>query len=261
MGSLNCLKILAQPPSTPLHALWQDNKTWGLKEYFVDSLDPDLSRTDCPGQWTEGPIFWLVLGASASSRLQTPTDANTAIPSLCVRGIHSAGQVHGPPGVDSLNFPFPADSLGFLTSSTIPLSTRQHSPHFNAGGEPVHIDVPIESQLLGKLWGQQLLDVRGEVAQGIPQCQLEEESGEGHQRQGLRAEHPEAPMMSHPPNLDLPLIHSENYGPTPRLPGCHAGPIYNVTFLLTGDQAANPMQGPDSVLPLWSQWEMQNQGE
>lgn len=147
--------------------LWQD-KPWGLREHFVYSLGPDLPRTDCQDSGPEGPIFWSGLGASASSRLQTPTDANTATPSLCVRGIDSARQAHGPPSVDSLHFPFPADSLGFLTSSTIPLSARQHSPHFNAGGEPVHIDVPIESQLLGKLGGQQLLDVRGEVAQGIP---------------------------------------------------------------------------------------------
>ena len=48
----------------------------------------------------------------------------------------------------------------------------QHSLHFNVGAEAVHVDVPIQSQLLGELGGQQLLGVRGEVPKGIPQRQL-----------------------------------------------------------------------------------------
>lgn len=41
--------------------------------------------------------------------------------------------------------------------------------------------MPVQSQLLGKLWGQQLLEIQGEDPQGISQRQVREESGEGHQ--------------------------------------------------------------------------------
>lgn len=55
-------------------------------------------------------IFWPVLQASASSRLQTPADNNTATSSLCVRDSDSAYHFHGTPSVNSLNSPFSADS-------------------------------------------------------------------------------------------------------------------------------------------------------
>ena len=57
--------------------------------------------------------------------------------------------------------------------------------------------MPIQPQLLGKLWSQKLLHIRGEVAQGIPQCQLQKESSEVQQGWELRAKHPVASIMGH----------------------------------------------------------------
>ena len=65
----------------------------------------------------------------------------------------------------------------------------------------------IEPQLLGKLGGQHLLDVRGEVAEGVLQCQLV-----GHWLGGLvRA----AECVGSRPSsalLDVPLLHSRDPG-------------------------------------------------
>ena len=48
----------------------------------------------------------------------------------------------------------------------------RHSPHLQVGAEAVHVDVAVEPQLLGELGGQHLLDIRGEVAEGVLQRQL-----------------------------------------------------------------------------------------
>lgn len=96
------------------------------------------------------------------SRLQTPAGDEAATPSL------REGSWWARPGSP------PAPSA----------PPRQRSPHFNVRAEAVHVDMPVQPQLLGELRGQQPLDVGGEVAQGVPQCQLGEGKGEGQQAAG-----------------------------------------------------------------------------
>lgn len=78
----------------------------------------DLSGKDTP---SSGQTWGRQLYAAH------PTADNTATPSFYVRGIGLACHVHGPPNVKNLNFPLPAESLGFLTSSTVlPMSLPSH---------------------------------------------------------------------------------------------------------------------------------------
>lgn len=131
----------------------------------------------------------------------------------------------------------------------------------------------------GKLGGQQLLGVRGEVPKGIPQRQLGVGEGERGEDGGGVGSRPRSP------HLDLPLHHSETQGPVQRLPGSHPGPAYrdascrkpSLTALPAslgsprvppsscspGDQAARPKAGTREGLPRgpWLQRHAQTRGE
>ena len=54
-----------------------------------------------------------------------------------------------------------------------------HVPQFEVWSEAVHVYVAILFQFQGKLGGQRGVEVRREVAQGIPQCQLHGDRGRG----------------------------------------------------------------------------------
>lgn len=54
------------------------------------------------------------------------------------------------------------------------------------------------------------------------------------------------------PHLDLPLLHSETYGATQRLPSSHPRPIYNVTSFRKPSWIALPLHMGRPLVPLFS---------
>lgn len=73
---------------------------------------------------------------------------------------------------------------GFHSRHAIPRrALLKPLPHLNAGAEPVHVDMSIVSQLLGKFWRQDFVEAGREITQGILQSQLHRERGrEGSQK-------------------------------------------------------------------------------
>lgn len=66
-----------------------------------------------------------------------------------------------------VSFALIADKLCVSITSKVPL------PHAQRGAEAVHVDVPVLPQLLSKLRREGCMVGRREVAQRVPQSQLE----------------------------------------------------------------------------------------